>query len=174
MLFRALAFATFLASSATADNDSFLRGDRLLGKKPNSGNLSECQLPGNGFPSGKPAFKLNLLGKMKDIEYKAQGNNNIVIALDEACRGKNGNTCTTEAKTKITLINSGKEDDRLNTDVCPDLFGVVDPNGADADGEAELCLADPFPDSDEPCIDGEGPSCDLPAAYAIYGEYFPI
>ena len=164
MLFRALAFATFLASSAAADNDSFLRGDRLLGKPPGGGSLDACDLPGNGFPSGKAAFKLNLLGKMKDTNYNPQSGNNMVIALSEKCKGKNGDTCDTVAETSITLYNS-----ETNPDVCTEPFMVTDASGAD--GEAGLCLADPFTDED-PCIDGEGTTCATEALYAVYGEYY--
>jgi hypothetical protein len=164
MLFRALAFATFLASSAAADNDSFLRGDRLLGKPTGGGSLGDCELPGNGFPSGKAAFKLNLLGKMKDTNYKPQSGSNMVIALSEKCKGKNGDTCDTVAETSITLFNS-----ETNPDVCTEPFMVTDASGAD--GEAGLCLADPFTDED-PCIDGEGTTCATEALYAVYGEYY--
>jgi hypothetical protein len=161
MLFRALAFATFLASSAAADNDSFLRGDRLL-QKGKSNTLSACATLGNGFPKGSADFKLNLLGKMKDNEYNPQSGNNIVIALSEQCKGKNGDMCSTSANTKILLYNSD-----TNTEVCTKDFEVVDPNGAD--GEAGLCFPDPFTDED-PCIDGEGITCATEALYAIYGR----
>jgi hypothetical protein len=164
MLFRALAFATFLASSAAADNDSFLRGDRLL-QKGKSNTLGACATLGNGFPKGNADFKLNLLGKMKDNDYKPQSGNNIAIALSEQCKGKNGDMCSTSANTKILLYNSD-----TNT-LCTKDFEVVDPNGAD--GEAGLCLPDPFTDED-PCIDGEGTTCATEALYAIYGEYFPL
>ena len=171
MLFRALAFATFLASSAAADNDSFLRGDRLLAKPAGGGGksntLGACATLGNGFPKGNADFKLNLLGKMKDIDYNPQSGNNIVIALSEQCKGKNGDMCKTSATTKILLYNSD-----TNTDVCTKDYEVVDANGAD--GEAGLCLPDPFPDTDEPCIDAQSstdPICDVAAVYAVYGEY---
>lgn len=166
MLFRALAFATFLASSAAADNDSFLRGDRLLGKPPGGGSLGDCEHPGNGFPGGKFAFKLNLLGKMKDTNYNPQSGSNMVIALSEKCKGRNGDNCDAIAETTITLYNS---DSDANADVCPEPFMVTDANGAD--GEAGLCVPDPFEDSD-PCIDGEGPTCATEALYAVYGEYY--
>ena len=47
--------------------------------------------------------------------------------------------------------------------------GFQDPKGTDRNG-AKLCLRDPFPSNDSPCIDGVGDSCDERAIYRVFAR----
>lgn len=152
MNFRSVAIALALAPAAVARED----GLRALGGPP--GNGDDCDFAGNGFPKGKgiqPIFRFKMLGRdlaRKEVwDFDPNGQNSIAVAL--------------EGQTKILLEDSGSSSDCSD---CPDDFCIPDPNGTD--GEATLCMIDPFPIYENPCIDGDEPSCDEKAVFRIFAR----
>ena len=114
-----------------------------------------CTFNGNGFPKGKAAFKLNILGRdlerREEWNFNPQGDRSVAIRL--------------EGKTKI-LLESSDDTDTDCYDQCARGFCVADPNGTD--GSAKICLRDPFA-SDEPCNGGNS-NCDEEATYRIFAR----
>lgn len=154
-------FATFFTVT-TAENSAL----RVLRGQPGSDapeDLAQCPpFNGNGFPKGKgikPVFRLKLLGrdlaKREEWNYEPNSGNNIAISLN--------------SRTKILLENSDATDSNDCTEECPEDYCVVDANGTD--GEAKLCLRDPFPSFDTPCIpDVDESSCDEEAVFRIFAR----
>ena len=145
---------------SAGDDEAALRALRGNIKGPVK---DDCSFAGNGFPKGsgiKPVFRLKLLGRDLDRKetwnYDPKSGNSIAVAL-------NGNT-------KILLENSDDPDNVACKNECPEGFCVADPNGTDKDG-ATLCMKDPFPIYDTPCIPGvDETSCDEAATYRIFAR----
>lgn len=162
MKFSTTAFIAAIIGTAAADkDDTALRA--LRGNVERKAKADDCS-SGNGFPKGKMAFKLNLLGKLEGSPpFNSQGNN-IAIKLAEQCRGKNGSTCTVSAETKILLEKSGLSAGQKGA------FEVIDPDGTD--GVAKLAVPDPFEDSASPCYgsDPDTDQCTEESTYLIFAR----
>mmetsp|Transcript_24339 Transcript_24339/g.50977 ORF Transcript_24339/g.50977 Transcript_24339/m.50977 type:complete len:285 (+) Transcript_24339:88-942(+) len=138
--------------------------DRFLPKNTEGDTCDNITFNGNGFPSGKTLFKFNILGR--DVNkwgsnFNPKGDNAIVVALN--------------GRSDILLLNGDASQDNSYDPRCAECgrgnqvsdFCILDANAID--GDAELCVADPFP-SDEPCNDEYDDTCDEPAEYAIFAR----
>ena len=117
------------------------------------------QFKGNGFPSGKALFKFNVLGRDTnkfDSGFDPQGDSAIIVPL--------------QGKTRIDLLNgSTGGDSACNACKRGSDFCILDANAVE--GNAEICVADPFPESDVPCFAPYNTgSCSETAEYAIFAR----
>lgn len=121
---------------------------------------STCEFNGNGFPQGKAEFKLNVLGRDMDKYgppkiFNNNGDRTMIVPMND--------------KTKILLLNGSPTGDEPLCDECKhgSDYCVVDADATD-DGEASICVADPFPVYSDPCDGTNTAVCDEPATYAIF------
>lgn len=139
--------------------------ERFLGKPTdNTDNCSAIEFKGNGFPSGKTLFKFNVLARdtSKDNNsspFEPNGDNAILVPL--------------KGKVDILLLNGDSDQDNSYDPRCEECRKGSDFCILTADAiqdQAELCVGDPFPNSD-PCNEERfAETCDEPAEYAIFAR----
>ena len=139
-----------------------LRGLAPKGKPADdAGNCGKISFKGNGFPSGKALFKFNILGRDTEkfgSDFNPKGDNAIIVDLN--------------GRSDILLLNGDAAQDNSYDSRCKNCKGgsdfcILDANAIE--GDAEICIADPFP-SDEPCSEEYNGTCDEPAKYAIFAR----
>lgn len=135
--------------------------NRFLPKNTDGDSCANISFKGNGFPSGSHLFKFNVLGRDTtkfDSDFDPNGDSAIVVPLF--------------GKTNILLLNGDPDQDNSYDSRCENCkrgsdFCILDANALD--GEAEICVADPFA-SDVPCSPDFPETCDEPAEYAIFAR----